>query len=387
MAIENYYCSQKFDWVEIRLYDGLVASCCQAQPDHINISDVENHPVGFFNYPKIKQDRQMMLDNQRIAGCEEGCWKVEDRGINSRRINFNSQVKKYTDLDQVPKTINLVLSNTCLQSCVYCSKTYSSSWMNDVAVNGNYDMPGYLDRYNLNTRDKILLQLGQPDLYKTKLSKLLIDQIESISDNVDKLIITGGEPLLDNQLIDIVSKLSRIKDITIFTGLGVSSSRLKRICSDLANFKNITFTISAENTGKFHEFTRYGTSYSDWTDNFNIVSSKFPINFVSVISNLTMFDFANFLTANKQHTVSFNYNNDSSFLAPNMLDPESKNKIINELNKLQHHEISNVVKYISQDCPDNSRELLNKFLSRYIAPRKLTLEIFPSSFLNWIGLA
>ena len=69
MAIENYYCSQKFDWVEIRLYDGLVASCCQAQPDHINISDVENHPVGFFNYPKIKQDRQMMLNNQRIAGC------------------------------------------------------------------------------------------------------------------------------------------------------------------------------------------------------------------------------------------------------------------------------------------------------------------------------
>ena len=99
-----------------------------------------------------------------------------------------------------------------------------------------------------------------------------------------------------------------------------------------------------------------------------------------------MFDFANFLTANKQHNVAFNYNNDSSFLAPNMLDPESKNRIINDLDKLQHHEISNVVKYISQDCPDNSRELLNKFLSRYIAPRKLKLDIFPSSFLNWIGL-
>ena len=130
--IKNYYCSQKFDWVEIRLYDGFVASCCQAQSHRITINDIKNHPVGFFNYSQIQKERQQMLDNQPVSGCETGCWSLERQNIQSLRQQMATDQKIYSTVEGIPKTVNLVINNTCLQSCVYCCKNFSSSWLADV---------------------------------------------------------------------------------------------------------------------------------------------------------------------------------------------------------------------------------------------------------------
>ena len=105
--LKNYYCSQKFDWIEIRLYDGFVASCCQAQSHKITVDDIKNHPMGFFNYPTIQKERQQMLDNQPVAGCETGCWSLERQNILSRRLQFGSDQKTYSTVEGIPKTLNL----------------------------------------------------------------------------------------------------------------------------------------------------------------------------------------------------------------------------------------------------------------------------------------
>ena len=105
MEIQNYYCSQKFDWVEVRLYDGLVASCCQSTTHRLTLPELESHPVGFFNYPVIQKERQLMLDNVRTPSCES-CWKVEENNIDSRRTLSNSDIRRYHQLEQLPKTVN-----------------------------------------------------------------------------------------------------------------------------------------------------------------------------------------------------------------------------------------------------------------------------------------
>lgn len=385
MEIQNYYCSQKFDWVEVRLYDGLVASCCQSTTHRLTLSELESHPVGFFNYPVIHQERQLMLDNVRTSSCES-CWKVEENNINSRRTLSSSDIRKYHQLEQLPKTVNLVLSNTCLQSCVYCGKVYSHTWLNDVATNGDYNIPGYNDRYNINQQDKILLRLGQKELHQTRTGELILNQIESASANIEKLIITGGEPLLDNQLIKIVERLQNIPEIVIFTGLGINLKRLEKICADLKKYTNISFTVSAENTGTYHEFNRYGTTYSNWLENYNIISNNFPVSFASVVSNLTLFGLHDFMFQRSNSKISFYYNNDPVFLSPNMLDNTSKKNIEFNLLKINHPEIDNIIKYMNQPSDDINKESLKTFLVRFSQTRNLKLNLFPATFLKWIGI-
>lgn len=379
----DYYCSQKFDWVEVRLYDGVIASCCQADHNKITLQDLESHPVGFFNFPLILQERQAMLAGERVDSCNS-CWKLEDQNIKSRRIEFNSQHQIYTDVVQKPKTLNLVLSNTCLQSCIYCGKMYSHSWLKDVVQNGDYNIPGYSDRYNQTPKDQVIVKLGQKDFYKSNISIQLLNQIESVSNSIERLIITGGEPLLDNQLVNIVKKLEHIPDKTIFTGLGLQSARLKNIAEQLLNVPGLKFTVSAENLFEYHEFNRYGTSFDQWEKNLNLLKQFFKVEYASVVSNLTLFNLPEFLIEHEHDHVSFYYANDPAFLSPSVLDDPSKLDIINRLSQVSHPAVKNIVKYIQQPTDSHQRENLSKFLNRYCNPRNLSIDIFPKSFQEWI---
>jgi organic radical activating enzyme len=115
--------------------------------------------------------------------------------------------KTYSTVEGIPKTLNLVVNNTCLQSCVYCCKNFSSSWLADVVKNGDYNILGYENRYNASSHDKVLSRISQPELHNSKFSQTVLEQIVKNSDQVEHLVISGGEPLLDNNLVSLLQNL------------------------------------------------------------------------------------------------------------------------------------------------------------------------------------
>jgi organic radical activating enzyme len=271
LMISNYYCQQKFDWVEIRLYDGFVGSCCQAKPHRIKKNDIIGKPIGFFNYPEIIKEREMMLANEKVPGCES-CWKFEENNLPSRRTESNSSQRIYNETFCSPKTVNLVISNTCNQTCVYCCKNYSHTWLNDVAENGNYDLDGDINRHQLNNQDRIMLKLKQTDLHQSALKNVILQQLSECQD-IDHIIITGGEPFLDSFLIEIVDRLKDVKKITIVTGLHVNPKRFVKLTKQLLDLdtNNLWIKLSGENTDQFHMFNRFGSDYVEWKENYQIV--------------------------------------------------------------------------------------------------------------------
>ena len=382
--IKNYYCRQKFDWVEIRLYDGFVASCCQAQSHRITIDDIKQHPVGFFNYSQIQKERQQMLDNQTVAGCETGCWSLERQNIQSRRQQAGADQKIYSTLEGIPKTLNLVINNTCLQSCVYCCKNFSSSWLADVVKNGDYNIPGYENRYNASSHDKVLSRISQPELHNSKFSRAVLEQIIENSDQIQHLTITGGEPLLDNNLVRVLQELSHVPKITVYSGLTVATDRLQRMVDSMRSVSHLEFVVSAENTNALHEFNRYGSKQSLFDTNLNTIRSNFSMQFASTVSNATLFGLPDFLRKYSDSTVEFTLLTDPAYLAANQLDDHSKQVVVEQLQAVNRNNLHNVIDYIMLPPDAEQKPRLKQFLDQYSSRRGLDLAIFPESWRHWM---
>jgi len=382
--IKNYYCSQKFDWVEIRLYDGFVASCCQAQSHRITINDIQQHPVGFFNYSQIQKERQQMLDNQPVAGCETSCWSLEKQDIQSRRQLAGADQKSYSTVEGIPKTLNLVINNTCLQSCVYCCKNFSSGWLADVVKNGDYNIAGYENRYNASPQDRVLSRISQPELHNSKFSRAVLEQIVKNSDQIQHLTITGGEPLLDNHLVTLLQELSHVPKITLYSGLTVASDRLQRMVDSMRSVSHLEFIISAENTNALHEFNRYGSKQSLFDANLNTIRSNFSMRFSSTVSNATLFGLPDFLRKYSDDTVEFNLLVDPAYLAANILDDHSKKVVVEQLQASGRPNLDNVINYIMLPADAEQTPKLKQFLDQYSSRRNLDLKIFPESWIQWM---
>lgn len=383
--LTDYYCQQKFDWIQVRLYDGFVSSCCQAQSHAVKLQDIVGIPIGFFNYPKIVNERKMMLANEKVAGCES-CWKFEEKGLASRRTNSNSAQRIYHDTFASPKTVNLVISNTCNQTCVYCCKNFSDSWLRDIGKNGDYNLDGDLNRHQLMVQDRIRLKLGQKELHQSAWKHTILQQLAECT-TVEHVMISGGEPFLDNFLVDIIDCLKFVKKITIITGLHVESNRFSKLTDQLigCQVNNLWIEISGENIDAFHMFNRFGSNYADWTKNYQTVREKFQYFLNSTISNLTMFGISDFLALHGDETIRFNTLCDPEYLMSNLLDDKSKRLIQNQLERFEKKpDISQIIAKMNQPADLNHKPNLRKYFFEFARRRNLDTGIFGPSFLQWL---
>lgn len=365
----------------IRLYDGYVMSCCKATPDKLTIPLLQQDSRAFFNWPNIKQERQQMLDNQRVSGCEV-CWQQEDRGLASRRTN-KAHHPRYQGLIQTPKYLTIEVSNTCNLTCSYCCKNYSHTWLRDIMENGDYEIEGHADRYNANDMDRVVYRLSQKEMQRSRFEDLIRQQIAEHYDALEKIVITGGEPLLYNDLEPLVRSLPG-KYLEITTGLGISTSRLKAVLDRLSG-TDVRFGVSAENLGLLHQFNRYGSDAAVFEKNLELLQSRFPVEINSTLSNLTLFGFPEFFKKHNQ-SIKIRYHNnivlEPDFMNPNMLDPGNKSRIVEELSRLG--EFTEIIKIIMAEPNLDLRPRLQKYLERFCSTRSLSLDIYPRDFVQWI---
>ena len=123
------------------------------------------------------------------------------------RLNRQGYIKTHTDLYQTPEIIDLTSNLDCNLSCSYCCKEFSSSWRKDIARNGDYKITGLDDRYSLTNMDRVFDHISQPKIKSSKNYQLLLNEVKIVAPAVKKLFVTGGEPLLDNYLIDILNEI------------------------------------------------------------------------------------------------------------------------------------------------------------------------------------
>ena len=351
---------------------------------------LDKNPGQLFNDSINVYERRQMLVNERNSSCEQNCWFAEDRSAVSPRMVQGGIVKTHLNPVTQPEIIDLTIGGDCNLTCSYCCKEYSSAWRRDINKNGEYQLQTEPNRYKLIPLDRVLLNVGQKDLKTTKHYRQLLDEVKFAAPTLKKLIVTGGDPLLDNQLIFELSKLKLNPDteVQIYTGLGLSESRFARLLPMLQEIPNLLLIVSAENTEKFLEFNRYGVVWNEFLAKMELITSK-KINFTfqSTISNLTIFDFVNFYKRFNDDVKIFTFAYQPKMMSPHMLDTASKDRIRNEIKELPMYMQEQILKSISAEPEEQYRQDLAVFIKEFTRRRPdISYNIFPESFLNWLGL-
>jgi len=387
MSDRDYYCSCKFRLMKIDAEKKLTYNCDPAMPQNIDFTWLEKNPGKLFNSPLVLDERQMMLENKRNSSCEQNCFKAEDVGAVSPRIIRQGYVKSHTNIVTDPEIIDLTIGSDCNLTCSYCCKEYSSAWRNDLLANGDYSTVKVSDnRWTIDTRDLIISRNSQPVRTGAKHFQLLLDEMKLLSETLKTLVITGGEPFLNNSLLTIIEKVKSVPDIKIFSGLGVEYKRFNQMLDKLKEYTNVRIAISAETLGKMAEFNRYGINYDDFLRKLDLLEEKnIKYIFHSTLSNLTIFDFPNFYNRFKYLVEEYDLVYQPEFMSIYVIDPKSKDKIKEQLSATDFFAKDKIIQSLDLDPTQEQIRNLKMFLTEFTSRRSdLNIDIYPRSFLDWI---
>ena len=229
-----------------------VAPCCQAE------SDIE--PADTFDFvssPYLNQYRQQFDRNERAPGCHR-CWQAEDVGLCSRRQSaiefYNMPVNRTVLLEGLDHSATWA----CNLACIMCSPFSSSTWATEMALT-----------------EKELHQIGRRfPKYNSYLNRLDLT-------NVKKLHFNGGEPLLNNKHVDLMSKLAEQGDFSQVllsyntNGTTMPSAKTVDMWSR-ARAVRIYFSIDATNSA--FEYIRYPAKWEEVANNMIRMRDELPSN-------------------------------------------------------------------------------------------------------------
>lgn len=371
----DFYCNQKFKNLQVHLERQEINSCNSAKCQKIDLKWFKDNNNDLFNSPYIVADREKMLDNIPVESCNV-CWEAESNKRISKRIMKNGEQKNLTNLLCAPREISIILDTACNLTCSYCCKEYSSAWLRDIHNNGTYFDNDV--RHEIKPFDKLLIKAGHKIIQNNKDYKLLLDSVLNYKD-VDFIDIIGGEPFLNANLVNVVNTITSKK--IIYSGLGVNNQRFTNIIKQL-NKENLTITVSCENIFDFYEFNRYGNTFNNFLKNLDTIKNyEIKFNFNSVLSNLTIFGFKDFINYFNNEEIFIDVCNEPSYLNPTLIDDKSKQIILNTDYGIYTKKVHDLV---SPLYDKTQKQFANIFLSKFSERRKLNLEIFPTHFLEWL---
>ena len=140
-------CLAKWKQVSLHLTTGLNNSCYHPPLHQIPADLLADNPSALHNTPHKKQQRKIMLKQERPSECSY-CWTMEDNGKLSDRHYRSGEPWAAKDLatimsstgdeDVVPSYVEVNFNHACNLACSYCSPQFSSTWQAEVDKHGGY---------------------------------------------------------------------------------------------------------------------------------------------------------------------------------------------------------------------------------------------------------
>jgi sulfatase maturation enzyme AslB (radical SAM superfamily) len=193
----------------------------------------------------MKNLREEFRRNERPEGCST-CWADEDNGYQSKRMIYNTSIRKEPiDWESEPTSVSelqLIINNSCNLKCRSCTPSHSTQWQNEIKIltgDTGYPMPR-----------------GQSG---DELGKLWNDRTNWYK-TLTRLEIVGGEPFYVKQWHTILNEIidqgySKKIDLTLSTNCTLFFPELLERIAD--NFKSVSVGLSIDGTGTTYEYLRH----------------------------------------------------------------------------------------------------------------------------------
>jgi hypothetical protein len=223
-------------------------------------SQVLTQKIDFVNNQSLNLLRVSANNNVRAPHCQS-CWVVEDNHGESKR-------QVYIDLyreNQIPQTQSIVLFsldyNTlpiCNAKCIICSPTYSSAWIQDAQLLNNTE-----SRFTKSTN------ISDINKEQNQLDGLDLTQLKSVYFN-------GGEPLLTNDHVTILTQLQNINEVAVSYNINGSCYPTEDVLQLWSKAKEVTLSLSIDGINEQFEYIRNPLIWKQVSDNIAKLNNCLP---------------------------------------------------------------------------------------------------------------
>ena len=202
-ALGPSLCLAKWQQVSLHLATGMNNSFYHPPLHKIPTELLEHNPGALHNTPHKKQQRVIMLKDQRPTECGY-CWSAEDNGQLSDRHYRSGEpwaaehldsIKNSTgEEDVIPSYVEVNFNHACNLKCSYCSPQFSSSWGDEVKRAGGYPTSVIHNdpSYFLGSRRPIPARDHNPYV------DAFWNWWPTLYPRLKHFRMTGGEPLMDH---------------------------------------------------------------------------------------------------------------------------------------------------------------------------------------------
>ena len=284
------FCGAKWYNATIWLGSGQTTSCHHPLPHAIDPEAIKINPKAIHNTSQKKNDRALMQDGLRPAGCDY-CWKIEDMykdpkyaGVdvpepisdrvyktviyNDKDLDYAFNLPPGEDVDL--QTLEIAFDRTCQFACSYCNPAFSTAWVRDIKRNGAYEHL-VSDGRNHFTHSHDSSQLYTIDQVNPYVEAFFKWWESDLHRTLKELRITGGEPLMSGytwRLIDWFKKnrgASKTR-LAINSNLGFNKDKLEQLLDATQGIELDLYT-SNESWGRHAIYIRDGMDWDQWVNN------------------------------------------------------------------------------------------------------------------------
>lgn len=316
--------------------------------DNLHLTSLEE----IFLSKKWHKLRKSLVTDEPSPGCHK-CFKKEISGARSMRQASNSIYG--TSRELVIKSLELKLGSKCNLSCRTCSHHSSNKLLKEDSIlkNGKVDKQWIAD-----------IQKQSSFIHEEK----FWEQIYEISENIELIKFTGGEPLLIHEhykylqwLVDnnIFPKLAYITNGTI----GPTQERMEL----WSKFPSVTIDASIDAVGELSEYVRTNSVWEEVKSNViafnNEPSIDFAINATFSIYNIIGIE--KLVEFVEEHNIRWGCN---MVFEPNVLSifnlPDNSktyikhilNNLINtDISQMSKTNIQNIINHVDLDRPTDKK--------------------------------
>jgi organic radical activating enzyme len=300
-------CLAKWKQVSLHLPTGLNNSCYHPPLHPIPADLLEQNPSVLHNTPYKKQQRQIMLRQERPQECSY-CWAMEDHGKLSDRHYRSGEpwaakdldviVNSIGDEDVVPSYVEVNFNHVCNLACSYCSPQFSSTWQQEVDTHGGYPTSTvHNDPDHFRGRNRPI-----PVRDHNPYVEAFWTWWPTLYPELKHFRMTGGEPLLDRntyRVFDYV--LANPKPdlhLNVTSNFSVDEKSwqrylgyVKQLCEG-EKIEHFMQFVSLDSWGTQAEYIRHGLDFDLLWDRVNQFLTEIPgrnsITFIVTMNNLSV---------------------------------------------------------------------------------------------------
>ena len=300
-------CLAKWQQVSLHLPTGLNNSCYHPPLHEIDAGLLKDNPGALHNTVHKKEQRKIMLRNERPAECSY-CWTQEDLGNLSDRHyrsgepwaaeHFDTILNSTGDEDAIPSYVEVNFNHACNLRCSYCSPQFSSLWEDEIQRWGAYPTskphndPSHFD----GRRKPIPVRNDNPYV------DAFWEWWPTLYPKLKHFRMTGGEPLMDRNTFKVFDYVLAFPNpelhIDVTSNFSVEPrlynqyiDYVKKLCN--TNIEHFMQYVSLDTGIQAHaEYIRHGLSFQRVLHNVKNFLHEIPyrnsLTFIVTMNNLSV---------------------------------------------------------------------------------------------------